>query len=485
MKPACSRTTIKPTAFGEGRKMGKTKISKILFILIAAVFCLGRAGLAAEPTGTAFTYQGRLIDNNSVADGLYDFRFQLYDSVSGGSQTGTEVNVPDTDVIDGYFTADLDFGAVFNGDERWLEIGIRKGELDDPNEYTVVSPRQQIKPSPYALSVRYPLETIQPSSEPLIGVVNTGSGFAIGGAGSSGAGVLGIHLSSGNYGVLGDANSGVCGVAAGSGDAGHFEGDVSLVGDLIVADSGKIFLEYDGGIESAHDAEISIGNDFTEIISGDRVTTISGQSETSVGMSSSVATGLDLSLTSGRHFYLNAGSEMNIHSGDMTLYTVGDWDVNSEEYATITAGKKLTVEVGQAKTTWNKNGYIQFCGTVVMPTLVASSGIPVVVDDSGQMYASLSSKRYKTDIADLDSNAEAVLNLRPVKFTYKTTGSNDIVIYNSSGQPEAVKYDKISLYLIETVKQLKEENEQLRRRLGILEKSFQEGRADTGKEIWK
>jgi hypothetical protein len=107
----------------------------------------------AGPMETAFTYQGHLYDANYVADGLYDFAFKLYDANSGGSKIGTDVNVGDVDVIDGYFTVELDFNDAnaFNGDARWLEIGVRQGDMNDPNVYTTLSPRQEVTPAPYAL----------------------------------------------------------------------------------------------------------------------------------------------------------------------------------------------------------------------------------------------------------------------------------------------------------------------------------------------
>ncbi len=106
----------------------------------------------AAPVGTAFTYQGHLYDANYVANGLYDFQFKLFDDPCTGSQLSNDVNKPDVDVIDGYFTVELDFGgSVFDGDARWLEIGVRPGEMNDPCEYTVLSPRQEVTPTPYAL----------------------------------------------------------------------------------------------------------------------------------------------------------------------------------------------------------------------------------------------------------------------------------------------------------------------------------------------
>jgi hypothetical protein len=112
----------------------------------------------AAPMGTAFTYQGHLYDNNEAADGLYDFQFRLYDGNDpcDSSRIGGDVNKPDVDVIGGYFTAELDFNdpCVFNGEARWLEIGVRAGDMNDPNAYTILSPRQKITPTPYALYSR-------------------------------------------------------------------------------------------------------------------------------------------------------------------------------------------------------------------------------------------------------------------------------------------------------------------------------------------
>ena len=120
---------------------------------LVVVVCVGQAG-GATPVGTVFTYQGRLIDADRTADGPYDFEFGLYDAAVDGNQFGDKVDVNGLDVTDGYFTAELDFGDVFDGNDRWLEIGVRTGELEDPNAYTILSPRQEITPTPYALYAR-------------------------------------------------------------------------------------------------------------------------------------------------------------------------------------------------------------------------------------------------------------------------------------------------------------------------------------------
>jgi len=123
---------------------------KIIFTVLGIVISLAMVG-KATPMGTAWTYQGRLMDANKPADGLYDFQFKLFDDPHSNIPI-TEVNVADIDIMNGYFTAELDFGgSVFDGDACWLEIGIRPGELADPNDYITLSSRQMVTPTPYAL----------------------------------------------------------------------------------------------------------------------------------------------------------------------------------------------------------------------------------------------------------------------------------------------------------------------------------------------
>jgi hypothetical protein len=130
--------------------------SQIKFSVIIPVLCfiVFPAGVAVTvPIGTAFTYQGRLIDANETADGLYDFQFRLYDDPNVGGQQGNTIDINDLEVIDGYFTVELDFGSdVFNGDARWLQISVMPG--DSMGRMTVLSPRQEVTPTPYALQTR-------------------------------------------------------------------------------------------------------------------------------------------------------------------------------------------------------------------------------------------------------------------------------------------------------------------------------------------
>ena len=106
--------------------------------------------LALTAVGSAFTYQGRLTDSGSPANAAYDFQFLLYDTLTGGAQIGSTQVVGDLAVTNGLFTTTMDFGGTaFDGNARWLEIQVRPGV--STGTYTVLSPRQPITATPYAL----------------------------------------------------------------------------------------------------------------------------------------------------------------------------------------------------------------------------------------------------------------------------------------------------------------------------------------------
>jgi N-acetylneuraminic acid mutarotase len=103
----------------------------------------------AQAQGTAFTYQGRLNDGANAANGIYDLRFAIYDSASAGLLVAGPSTNSAVAVSNGLFTVALDFGVVFNGAARWLEIGVRPG--GSASDFNTLSPRQSISPTPYAM----------------------------------------------------------------------------------------------------------------------------------------------------------------------------------------------------------------------------------------------------------------------------------------------------------------------------------------------
>jgi hypothetical protein len=103
---------------------------------------------SAVTQGTAFTYQGYLRQGGTPANANYDFQFSLWTTVSGGSQVGATQTVTNVSVQNGLFTVSLDFGAVWDGSDRFLQIAVRPA---GSGSYTTLSPRVKINPTPYAI----------------------------------------------------------------------------------------------------------------------------------------------------------------------------------------------------------------------------------------------------------------------------------------------------------------------------------------------
>jgi hypothetical protein len=115
----------------------------------ALLFFLLQTGARAQTT--AFTFQGRLNDNGTIANGSYDIQLKLYDTAGAG--TGTQIGVTTfsgVSVTNGVFTVQPDFTAnAFPGPDRFVEVGVKPGGSGNP--FTILSPRQPITPAPYAL----------------------------------------------------------------------------------------------------------------------------------------------------------------------------------------------------------------------------------------------------------------------------------------------------------------------------------------------
>jgi len=105
--------------------------------------------------GSGFNYQGELLDSGTAANTHFDFAFQLYDALTGGSQVGSTVIKGNRPVVDGLFSIEgIDFGdAVYTGDELWLTVTVR--ETGNPGSETSLTPRQKINAVPYAVQADY------------------------------------------------------------------------------------------------------------------------------------------------------------------------------------------------------------------------------------------------------------------------------------------------------------------------------------------
>ena len=130
--------------------MRKLKKSNPIVLTLAwlALSTLSPQLSTAFAQGTAFTYQGRLNANGGPANGIYDFQFTVYDALSSGNAVGGPLTASAVPVTSGLFTVALDFGAVFDGNARWLDISVK---TNGASSYTTLAPRQPLTPTPYAL----------------------------------------------------------------------------------------------------------------------------------------------------------------------------------------------------------------------------------------------------------------------------------------------------------------------------------------------
>lgn len=111
-------------------------------IVVSLVFSSVASIALAASQSTAFTYQGRLLQNGAPTSGSHNLSFSLWDASSGGNQVGSTISQSNYPVANGVFTIDLDFGVgVFNGQQRWLQVSVDSNTL---------SPRQPVNSTPVA-----------------------------------------------------------------------------------------------------------------------------------------------------------------------------------------------------------------------------------------------------------------------------------------------------------------------------------------------
>jgi len=107
-------------------------------------------------------------------------------------------------------------------------------------------------------------------------------------------------------------------------------------------------------------------------------------------------------------------------------------------------------------------------GLLTVVGLGSSTGTALVVDANGIVYKDSSSKRYKENIEPLAVDFTKILELEPKSYDYKATGApgigylaedvaelglSDLVVYDNEGHPDAIKYDRMPIYLLEIAKE--------------------------------
>jgi len=143
----------------------------------------------AGTVASRISYQGRLTDAaGNPLNGNYNLVFQLWNDATAGSQVGSDIVRNNVPVESGLFTVELDVPQeAFNGQALWLRVQVNGQWL---------SPRQELLPVPYALSLK-----------PGATVYNT-TGLGVQGRSDNDDGVVGWTGASDKSGVFGNSQVG-------------------------------------------------------------------------------------------------------------------------------------------------------------------------------------------------------------------------------------------------------------------------------------
>jgi hypothetical protein len=166
----------------KGKRVFITVATLVVLLLSATWIGPDVRGVAPQAQlDTIFTYQGYLEDGGVPANGSYDFEFTIYNAETGGSAVVSPFNAEDVAVTEGAFAVDINVYSpadVFEGNERWIEVGVRPG--NSIGSYETLTPRQPIRATPYAFSLWPGAEIVgeNQTAGAVLTVQNTGVGSA-------------------------------------------------------------------------------------------------------------------------------------------------------------------------------------------------------------------------------------------------------------------------------------------------------------------
>ena len=161
------------------------------------------------------------------------------------------------------------------------------------------------------------------------------------------------------------------------------------------------------------------------------------------------------------------------------LAAIGAGPVVTSNNTVVLGRGNDTVQVpGSLNTTGSGTigGALNVNGTITVATLGATGITTLCRNPLNQIATCSSSLRYKTNIAPFSSGLKLIGRLRPISFDWKADGQRDVgfgaeevasinplfVIYDSKGQVEGVKYDRLSVAFVNAFKEQQSQIEQQR-----------------------
>jgi hypothetical protein len=417
-----------------------------LVLASGAVILLGAVAMvmAAEPSATAFTYRGELVQGGAPAEGVFDLALELYDLPTDGSLLA-RAELAGVEVRDGAFTVVVDFGLPLPGCgvNRFLETHVRPA---GGSEYTRLLPLQPLKSRADCtvdgtLTVTAMLElpdTAASGGVPTAGVLFLGGEPFLHGYGSF-VGNTFLGRGSGNFSMTGGTSNTAVGFES-------LSSNVTGTGNTAV------------GYQAHHSNQV-------------------GDANVAIGASA-------LAANTAGHWNIaigaGAGSAItgsyNIDIGNEGV--AGDWE---------------TIRIG------NSDQFLTYIAGIRGSTTGQANAIPVLIDSNGQLGTTSSSIRAKQDVQDMGDASSRVMNLRPVTFHYTTHPDGplqyglvaeeveqvmpELVVRDATGEVESVAYHEMPAMLLNELQKQQAQIEELRRMVQALtdERSAAEAR-ESGKE---
>ena len=308
--------------------MLRKNLAKTL-ILGGILLALCPAGLAQ---GTAFTYQGRLNNNNGPANGSYDLTFTLYNTNSGGVALASPVTNSAALVTNGLFTTTIDFGPnAFSGNGNLLEIAVR---TNSGGAFATLAPRQQVTPTPYAI-------TAENLASVLMNNIINGGGETVGGGNNNSA-------SNFNSTISGGANN----IAAGNASTVSGGSENNATGDHAAITGGQNNL-----IQNGADHSIISGGNGNAIQTGAFESFIGGGQGNIIQTNSiwcTIGGGLNNVIQPGQAYATIGGGKINLIDNNGSYATVcgGYQNTASGEYATVGGGAFNSAEGEYSFAAW-------------------------------------------------------------------------------------------------------------------------------------
>lgn len=176
---------------------------------------------------------------------------------------------------------------------------------------------------------------------------------------------------------------------------------------------------------------------------------------------------------SGNSFFgTRAGWDNETGTNNTIIGSNADVGSTNLNYATaIGAGSTVSfsnsVVLGRTNDTVRIPGNLVLNGSITFVTLGAAGSTTLCRNTSWEIANCSSSLRYKTNITPFSFGMNLVSRLRPISFDWKADGSHDVgfgaeevaainplfVTFNSKGEVEGVKYDRLSVAFVNAFKE--------------------------------